>query len=190
MALLSTLKNRLSSVFSSSQSDSGDADVEQTQATDGSAYSDVASSQTVVEGPPAARRTISAADVGELQNPEPNSAVAGQLKIAGNAEARPVIVTQFYDDEEWASNLSGEDIEAGTPPVIIRPLARTDHLFSVLIFWFVTPPHRVLVSLRDPDSMEATSGATGERNPNPNQGAPTCGRSAERTFILFEFKRA
>lgn len=117
MVLLSVLKNSLSYVFSASQSDGEDADVEQTQATDGSAYSDVASSQTfqVIEGPPAVGGTDFAADVdGGLQNPNSNRAVAGQLNIAGNAEACPVTVTQLYDDEEWASNLSGEDIEAGT----------------------------------------------------------------------------
>ncbi|KAG8944657.1 hypothetical protein FRC04_001621 [Tulasnella sp. 424] len=166
------------------QSDGEDADVEQTQATDGSAYSDVASSQTfqVIEGPPAVGGTDFAADVeGGLQNPNSNRAVAGQLNIAGNAEACPVTVTQLYDDEEWASNLSGEDIEAAfeTPTrwrlSVRRQESESETPTKVL------PPAGGLLYGSSPLSASRSSSKRPSSKPDNQDGSP---RLAKRLKVI------
>lgn len=103
MAILSALKNRLSQVFSGSQTDSGD----ETQATGGSSSSNLANSVTFVEDPDVSR------GLGPIQRQGLNSTVVGQTTSEKDVDARPLTGSQFYDDEEWANGLCKEEIEAG-----------------------------------------------------------------------------
>ncbi|KAG8944655.1 hypothetical protein FRC04_001619 [Tulasnella sp. 424] len=75
MAMLSALENLLSQFFSSSQTDSGGADVEHTQSIGGSPDSNVANSLTCVERPHTPKSSISTDVEGGSQNAEPNTAI-------------------------------------------------------------------------------------------------------------------
>ncbi|KAG9020601.1 hypothetical protein FS837_008058, partial [Tulasnella sp. UAMH 9824] len=117
MAILSALKRKLSQVFAGGQESDEEFDIEQTQATGTSSDSNVANSITFVEGFNGPRRTEADSGITDpeaLQGPEDDGG-AGKLKIEHDTQdsnIESLTFSQAIDDEEWASGLCGEDIEA------------------------------------------------------------------------------
>lgn len=124
MAILSALKRKLSQVFAGSPESDEEFDIEQTQATGTSSDSNVANSITFVEGLNGPRRTEADSGLtepGALQDPEDDGAAA-KIKIESDTQGSNIeslTFSQAIDDEEWASGLCGEDIEAGTQCFIV-----------------------------------------------------------------------
>ncbi|KAG8944656.1 hypothetical protein FRC04_001620 [Tulasnella sp. 424] len=164
MAILSALKNRLSQVFSGSQTDSGD----ETQATGGSSSSNLANSVTFVGDPDVSR------GLGPIQRQGLNSTVVGQAASEKDVDARPVTGSQFYDDEEWANGLCKEEIEAAfeTPTRWMPPYGQlSDKAQKTLVEVLAGQMQRESVGSgsRDPDLPDIDNPPQSSTNASPSR---------------------